>query len=62
MKTATSVFVLSVLSFGQTVSDAQRQACSDVQDAVIENYSNSNLSEKDLRRLIVNLQQILRSC
>ena len=58
MKTATSVFVLSVLSFGQTVSDAQRQACSDVQDAVIENYSNSNLSEKDLRRLIVNLQQI----
>jgi hypothetical protein len=57
VKTAAFVFVLSVLSFGQIVSDAQRQACADTQNAVIAKYSDPKLSEKDLRKLFVNLQQ-----
>lgn len=58
MKTLLAVLLLSSLSFGQTtVSDAQRQDCSNAKEAIKKNGAKPNVPLKDLRALVANLQQ-----
>src|ERR1017187_10294066 len=58
MKTLLAVLLLSSLSFGQTtVSDAQRQDCSNAKEAIKKNGAKPNVPLKDLRALFANLQQ-----
>ena len=52
-----TTLLLCSLCFGQAVSKAQRQDCSNAKEAVKKSGTDPNLTEKDLGRLLANLQQ-----